>query len=72
MLRNATVKYFAEVDPRGSINIQYRLYDRLDLSKQEGRQDAYNNISKVLGFGYHTIGGGNLNLQTRAEWSTKK
>jgi LysM repeat protein len=72
VLRNATVKYFVEVDPQGGINIQYRLYDRLDLSKQDGRQDAYNNISQVLGFGYHTLGGGNLNLQTRAEWSTKK
>jgi len=72
VLRNATVKYFAEVDPQGSINIQYRLYDRLDLSPQKGRQEAYNKISGVLGFGYHTLGGGNLNLQTRAEWNTTR
>lgn len=56
------MKYFAEVDPRGGINIHYRLYDRLDLSPsydangKPTRQEAYNNISKVLGFGYHTLG----------------
>lgn len=70
LLRNATVKYFAEVNKKGVITIQYRLHDQLDLSPQKGRQQAYNNISKVLGFGYHSLGGGNKNMQTRATWKS--
>ena len=68
-LRHATVKYWAEVNASGGITIQYRLNDRLDLSSSSGRSGAYNLISDVLGFGYHTIAGGNINLQTRAEWT---
>jgi hypothetical protein len=69
-LRNATVKYWAEVAPSGNIKIEYRLNDRLDLSGSKGRSEAYNNISNAMGFLYHDLGGGNINLQTRAQWST--
>jgi hypothetical protein len=68
-LKHATVKYWAEVTASGSISIQYRLNDRLDLSSSPGRSGAYNIISDILGFGYHTTAGGNINLQTRAEWT---
>ncbi|MFC5044862.1 DUF4157 domain-containing protein [Aquimarina hainanensis] len=68
-LRNATVRYWAEVSPDGAVRITYHLNDRLDLSPSEGRSEAYNNISEVTGFLYHTLAGGNLNLQTRAEWT---
>jgi peptidoglycan hydrolase-like protein with peptidoglycan-binding domain len=70
VLRNATVRYWAEADSQGKVNIQYRLHDQLDLSPHKGRSRAYNNISTVTGLGYHTLAGGNKNLQTRAEWST--
>lgn len=70
LLRNAVVKCFVDGDKNN--NFQYRLFDQLDLSPQEGRQEAYNNISTVLGFGYHTIGGGNRNMQTRATWKSKR
>jgi len=69
-LRHCTVKYWAEVSQSGSIKIQYRLYDTLDLSGNSGRSDAYNNISNFLGFFYHTLANGNKNLQTRAQWET--
>ncbi len=72
VLRHATVKYWAEVSADGSITIQYRLWDRLDLSGSKGRSEAYNTISDVLGFMYHDMAGGNINLQTRAEWSVSK
>ncbi|HRF39709.1 MAG TPA: hypothetical protein PK198_13045, partial [Saprospiraceae bacterium] len=71
-LRNATVRYWAEVDAMGNITITYRLNDRLDLSPSPGRREAYNNISRVLGFFYHDLAGGNINLQTRAEWVSRR
>lgn len=46
LLRNAAVKCFVDVDKNN--NFQYRLFDQLDLSPQEGRQEAYNNILTVL------------------------
>lgn len=70
-LRHATVKYWVDVSEEGGINIEYRLYDTLDLTPQDGRREAYNTISKTLGFFYHDLLGGNKNLQTRAEWNTR-
>lgn len=67
-LRNATVKYWADVDAKGKITISYHLNDRLDLSGSPGRSEAYNNISNALGLFYHDLAGGNINMQTRAEW----
>ena len=71
-LRHAQVKYWVEVGTDGTIKIQYRLYDTLDLSGQDGRSGAYNTISEILGFGYHTVAGGNKNLQTRGQWTITK
>jgi|GEM_PF-3371626 len=68
VLRHATVKYWANVSSSGEINIEYSLYDTLDLSPRPGRSEAYNRISQVLGTGYHRIAGGNMNMQTRAQW----
>ena len=69
--RGATAQYSANVDSEGNVNIQYRTYDTLDLSPTEGRGPAYNAISTVLGVPYHTVAGGNRNMQTRAEWNTE-
>jgi len=71
-LRHATVKYWAEVSHDGTITIQYRLYDTLDLSGNEGRSGTYNTISEIGGYLYHDIGGGNKNLQTRGQWSISR
>jgi RHS repeat-associated protein len=71
-LRHATVSAWAEVGKDGAIRVEYRLYDTLDLTPQAGREPAYNTISWVLGLGYHTILGGNKNMQTRAQWSVTK
>ncbi|PQJ18920.1 LysM peptidoglycan-binding domain-containing protein [Nonlabens xylanidelens] len=71
-LRHATVKYWAEVGKDGLITIQYKLYDTLDLSGSKGRSGTYNNVSNVLGFFYHDVANGNINLQTRGEWEVSK
>jgi hypothetical protein len=72
VLRHAQVKYMVEVDYRGAINIEYRVYDQLDLTPQNERGDAYNNISGALGHGSHGFMGANPNLQTRAAWKSTR
>jgi RHS repeat-associated protein len=69
-LRHATVEYTAMVKPDGTSVILYSLSDRLDLSSQIGRSDAYNNISKGTGFLYHSVVGGNSSMQVSAKWQT--
>ncbi len=71
-LRNATVRYWAEAKANGEIRITYRLYDTLDLSGSAGRSDDYSLISNTLGFFYHRLAGGNINLQTRATWTSER
>lgn len=68
VLRNATVFYKATVMSNGLLILEFHLVDRLDLSPSAGRSEAYNNISSVLGFGYHGVAGGNINMQIRAVW----
>jgi RHS repeat-associated protein len=68
-LRHATVHYWVEVKADGSFNIEYRLFDTLDLSGSKSRSEAYNLISETLGYVYHNVSGGNKSLQTRATWS---
>lgn len=69
-LRHATVGYTAIVKADGTAIIAYNLSDRLDLSSQSGRSDAYNNISKGTGFLYHEVAGGNSGMQVNATWQT--
>lgn len=68
-LRHATVHYWVEVKADGTFNIEYRLFDTLDLSGSSSRSEAYSKISNALGYVYHDVVGGNKNLQTRATWS---
>jgi murein DD-endopeptidase MepM/ murein hydrolase activator NlpD len=67
-VRHAEVKYWVEVSNTGTMSIQYRLTDRLDLSPN-GSSLGYDIISGGLGFFYHTLGGANKNLQTRSVWN---
>jgi RHS repeat-associated protein len=71
-LRHAKVNYFATVSKEGKINIEYKLNDVFDLTPSGGRSEAYNTVTKISGFLYHDILGGNRNLQIRAEWKTEK
>ena len=50
--------------------ISYHLSDRLDLSAQPGRSEAYNNISAATGFLYHDVVGGNSGMKVSADWQT--
>ncbi|MEO8583509.1 MAG: RHS repeat-associated core domain-containing protein [Flavitalea sp.] len=69
-LRHASVEYSATVKTDGTTVISYHLSDRLDLSAQPGRSEAYNNISATTGFMYHDVLGGNSGMQVNADWQT--
>ena len=70
-MRHTGVKYWANVDAHGNINIEFRVSDVLDLAPN-GSSAAYDVISVVAGSIYHTNGilGGNRNMQTRAQWTS--
>ena len=68
MLRNATVKWWAESDKDGNFNVSFHINDRLDLTPSSNRSAGYNIISVILGAMYHKgVTDGNMELQTRAE-----
>lgn len=69
-VRHAAVDYTATVKSDGTIVIAYHLSDRLDLSPQAGRSEAYNNISAATGFLYHDVIGGNSDMKVNADWQT--
>lgn len=66
--RHSNVSYDATVKTDGIIVISYQLSDTLDLSPQPGRSEAYNNISRVTGFLYHDVVGGNSDIIVNADW----
>jgi len=69
-VRHATVSYTALAKSDGTIVIEYKLNDSLDLTAQGGRSGAYNNVSSALGFLYHDVAGGNSNMKVTADWQT--
>ncbi len=69
-VRHASVDYTTTVKTDGTMVISYHLSDRLDLSAQSGRSEAYNNISAGTGFLYHDFVGGNSSMQVNADWQT--
>ena len=69
-VRHAEVDYTATVKTDGTIVVSFHLSDRLDLSAQSGRSEAYNNISATTGFLYHDVVGGNSAMKVNADWQT--
>jgi hypothetical protein len=69
-VRHAQVDYTATVKTDGTIVVSYHLSDRLDLSAQSGRSEAYNNIIATTGFLYHDVVGGNSQMKVNADWQT--
>ena len=53
LLRHCTLSGTAHVSKDGTIKIDYKVKDTLDLSAQPGRDPEYNAISKVLGGVWH-------------------
>lgn len=53
LLRHCTLSGTAHVSKDGTIKIDYKVRDTLDLSAQPGREGAYNTVSKVLGGVWH-------------------
>jgi len=68
-IRHANVAYTATVKSDGMAIISYHLTDRFDLTPG-GSSPAYNCITNVAGFIYHTLAGDNRNLQVSADWQT--
>jgi len=69
-VRHAQVDYTATVKADGTIVVSFHLSDRLDLSAQPGRSEAYNNISATTGFLYHDVVSGNSAMKVNADWQT--
>ncbi|MDP1801746.1 MAG: hypothetical protein Q8L81_10360 [Bacteroidota bacterium] len=67
-LRHANVKYWAEIKKDGTVILEYRLADRLDLSPHGAVDDAYDMVSYALGLIWHDGLGGHKNMATRAIW----
>jgi hypothetical protein len=57
LLRHCTLNGTAHVAKDGTITIDYKVRDTLDLSAQPGREGAYNAVSKVLGGVWHGLMG---------------
>lgn len=57
LLRHCTLSGTAHVSKDGTIKIDYKVKDTLDLSAQPGREGAYNGVSKVLGGIWHGVMG---------------
>ena len=68
-VRHAFVDVSATAKTDGTIVLDFKMSDTLDLSSQSGRGFGYNSISDVTGFLWHDIGGGNENMQVNASWS---
>ena len=55
LLRHARLDGTAHVAADGSISIDYRIHDRLDLRPSEGRTAAYNAVTTVAGTVWHDV-----------------
>jgi hypothetical protein len=55
LLRHCQLSGTAHVAKDGSITIEYTVKDHLDLSAQDGRSGAYNDVSKVTGGIWHGV-----------------
>lgn len=68
LLRHADIETVAQVDAHGTITINYKVDDTLDLRPGEGRSDAYNNTTAILGTIWHDILGGE-EANITGEWT---
>lgn len=55
LLRHASLDGTAHVGADGSITIDYRISDTLDLRPGEGRSDAYNAVTSITGALWHDV-----------------
>ncbi len=68
LLRHADVQTLANIDANGTITINYKVDDTLDLRPGEGRSAAYNNTTAIMGTIWHDILGGE-EASIKAEWN---
>lgn len=69
-LRHANVQTDAIVKADGTITLYHYVSDKLDLRPGDEHTKAYNEVTTVLGAGYHNVLGAGDDLQIRGSWST--
>ena len=68
LVRSTTVNSQIDVNANGEITMTHSFSDIFDLRPSMERSDAYNNVTKVLGFLYHDVLGGNDQMRVNATW----
>lgn len=71
LVRSTTVSSTVNVSADGEITISHSFSDVFDLRPSEGRSPAYNTATKILGFLYHDVLGGNDQMRVNASWTKK-
>jgi len=64
LLRHCQLNGTAHVAKDGTITVDYKVRDMLDLSAQPGREGAYNAVSKVMGGVWHGLMGAEMPQMT--------
>ncbi|MBA5630351.1 SpvB/TcaC N-terminal domain-containing protein [Moheibacter lacus] len=69
LVRSTNVKSVIGVSADGKMTISHRFSDIFDLRPSGVRSGAYNTATKVLGFLYHDLAGGNDKMRINANWN---
>ena len=68
LIRSVKVESLINVNAEGKMTITHSFEDVFDLRPSEGRSEAYNTVTKISGFLYHDIIGGNDQMKVKATW----
>ncbi len=71
LLRHATVTITVQVSKTGDVTMHHSLVDTLDLRPNPKRSKEYNRTTKVLGFFYHDLIGGNDKMTVKTSWTSE-
>ena len=71
LIRNVTVTTQVCVSKTGDVTMFHSFTDTLDLRPSSGKSMEYNLTTKVLGFIYHDLIGGNDKMTVKASWTSK-
>ena len=68
LVRSTIIKSIISVNKSGYMTIEHKFSDIFDLRPSDYRTGAYNMATKILGFLYHDIAGGNDQMRVKATW----
>ena len=71
LLRHATVTTKVHVSKTGDVTMHHSLMDTFDLRPNPKRNKEYNIATKLLGFIYHDLIGGNDKMTVKASWTSE-